>query len=165
MILLLLFLLVCSEALKVPSIRIQNTLANAAAVFSLSLTPTLFLNSQAIFASDATICPSALCPQGAKDLLVQTASFKDKEMLKSTIASWGTWNSEESGGRYAVGISRKKEYNINELCYIDKGKFTITPEIGKPIIVKSGDFVLFPKGLKCTWEVQEPVYKHWYEYE
>ena len=80
------------------------------------------------------------------------------------VDTWSTWSSSDSPN-YAVHKLKKKEYTINEICYIDKGKFTITPEGGDgAVLVQAGDFVTFPKSFKCTWDVYEPVFKHWYEY-
>jgi uncharacterized cupin superfamily protein len=35
-----------------------------------------------------------------------------------------------------------------------KGKVTVTPDGGAPVEIKAGDYVTFPAGMKCTWEVR-----------
>jgi uncharacterized cupin superfamily protein len=97
------------------------------------------------------------------------------------VNQWNTWSSADNP-KYAVHNKKKKVYETNEVCYIDSGKFKITPDIEvKPVAllgpgaidtplepiprtVVAGDFVIFPKGFSCTWEVEEPVTKHWFEY-
>ena len=37
----------------------------------------------------------------------------------------------------------------------------VTPEGGQPQEFRRGDLVVFPNGLSCTWEVLEPVEKHY----
>ena len=37
----------------------------------------------------------------------------------------------------------------------------VTPEGGEPVEMGSGDLVIFPKGMKCTWEIREDVNKHY----
>jgi uncharacterized cupin superfamily protein len=35
-----------------------------------------------------------------------------------------------------------------------------TPD-GKKVEIGKGDFVTFPKGLDCVWDVKEPIRKHY----
>ena len=37
----------------------------------------------------------------------------------------------------------------------------MTPSSGEPVHLQSGDFVTFPKGLSCVWDVKEPIKKHY----
>lgn len=80
-----------------------------------------------------------------------------KLMFSGQVDSWSTWSSGDVK-------FKNKIYSVKEVCYIDSGKFQITPEGGTPITVQAGDFVTFPKGFKCTWDISEPVFKHWKEY-
>lgn len=52
------------------------------------------------------------------------------------------------------------EYDTEEKCYFIEGKVKIKTPQGE-ILIQKGDFVTFKKGLKCTWEVLEPVKKHY----
>lgn len=35
---------------------------------------------------------------------------------------------------------------------------------GLPVVIRAGDFVSFPEGMACTWDILEPVRKHYKEY-
>ncbi len=51
-------------------------------------------------------------------------------------------------------------YETQEECLIIEGEVMIdTPEI--IYYIRKGDFVIFPKGLKCTWYIKEAVSKHY----
>ena len=76
----------------------------------------------------------------------------NKEQLKElNIDSWSPWECEVSTFDW--------EYDTNETCYIFEGKVTVTTEDGDEIDISKGDLVTFPKGLKCTWNVTEPIRK------
>lgn len=127
------------------------------AQLSAGLVLTLGIKAGAV---SSTVCPSSMCPSKAS-FYVKRATESQIRSLK--VDNWNTWSSSDSPS-YAVHKLKNKVYATNELCYIDKGKFTVTPKAGKPVEVKSGDFILFPKDFSCTWDVEEPVFKHWYEY-
>ena len=38
---------------------------------------------------------------------------------------------------------------------------TVTPELGPPVRFKAGDRVVFADGMRCVWEVHDPVRKHY----
>ncbi len=42
-----------------------------------------------------------------------------------------------------------------------EGKVTVTPENAEGVDFCSGDLVVFPKGMKCIWDIKEPVRKHY----
>jgi len=48
------------------------------------------------------------------------------------------------------------------MCYLLAGKVTVTPDDKslKPAEFGKGDFVTFPAGMSCTWDVSETVEKH-----
>jgi uncharacterized cupin superfamily protein len=52
-------------------------------------------------------------------------------------------------------------YQAQETCYFLRGKVIVTPQEGAPQELGRGDLVTFPAGLSCTWEVLEPVEKHY----
>lgn len=73
-----------------------------------------------------------------------------KEIKKAS--SWGVWEKEESEFPWF--------YDDKETCLILEGKVKVKTadqevEFGK------GDWVVFPQGLKCTWEIKEKVRKHY----
>ncbi len=52
-------------------------------------------------------------------------------------------------------------YDQPETCYVLRGRFVVTPEKGEPLQFQRGDLIRFPAGLSCTWQILEPVEKHY----
>ena len=73
-------------------------------------------------------------------------------MKKKGVFSWSIWSCEVSEFDW--------EYVDEESCYILEGKVELVSEF-ETVTFGSGDFVVFPKGLKCRWKVIEPVRKHY----
>lgn len=83
-----------------------------------------------------------------------TVEKLDKASIeKRGIMTWPIWTKEVS----RFGWS----YNNTEECYILEGKVNIETKDGKTVRFGKGDFVTFPKGLICTWDIKEPVRKHY----
>jgi len=73
--------------------------------------------------------------------------------LKSLgVFEWPTWEKQV--------CSFDWEYDSEEQCYFLEGKVIVHTQEGD-VLISKGDFVTFKKGLKCTWEVLEPVKKHY----
>jgi len=52
------------------------------------------------------------------------------------------------------------QYDEEEHCYILDGSVTVIgPE--NTVDIQPGDYVIFPKDLKCVWKVHEPIKKHY----
>lgn len=72
---------------------------------------------------------------------------------------------EAPDGKVTIGLwtcgtgSFHWTYDAPETCYILEGKAKIEREGKAPIILARGDVVLFPKGLKAKWTVEEPIRK------
>jgi hypothetical protein len=71
---------------------------------------------------------------------------------KNEAESWPIWEKEESEFPW--------EYFDQETCLILEGKAVVktsedTIEFGE------GDYVVFPKGLKCTWQIKKKIKKHY----
>ena len=76
----------------------------------------------------------------------------DEERLKSLgTDTWSPWECDPSSFDW--------EYDSDERAYGWEGKVKVTPENGEPVEIKKGDLVLFPKGMKCRWEVLEKIRK------
>lgn len=73
-----------------------------------------------------------------------------KEEIQNTL-NWEIWKKEVSVFPW--------EYDKKETCYILEGKAEVTSESGDKIIFTVGDYVIFQKGLKCTWVIIEPIKK------
>ena len=69
------------------------------------------------------------------------------------VYDWPIWRKEASKFPWT--------YDRQETCYILRGRFTVTPDGGEPQEFKRGDFITFPKGMSCTWEILEDVEKHY----
>jgi uncharacterized protein len=78
---------------------------------------------------------------------------KPTEAEKKECSRWPIWEKEVSVFPY--------EYDDKETCLILEGEVTITNEDGEKFNFRSGDFVVFPKGLKCTWDIKKDVRKHY----
>jgi hypothetical protein len=53
------------------------------------------------------------------------------------------------------------EYDVEETCFLLEGDVRITTDEGQVVELGKGDLVTFPRGLKCVWEIRQPVYKHY----
>ncbi len=51
-------------------------------------------------------------------------------------------------------------YSERESCYILKGEIEVTTDV-ETVSIQPGDFVVFPQGLNCRWNVKAPVRKHY----
>ncbi len=78
--------------------------------------------------------------------------LSEEEIGKKGIRSWPVWKK---------GISRFPwTYDSIEECFILEGEFIVQTD-SETVHVKPGDFVTFPSGLACTWEILKPVRKHY----
>ena len=79
---------------------------------------------------------------------------KDKKDLDSIGAlSWPIWQKEVSRFDW--------HYDDTEMCYILEGDVTVETKDGAKVSFGPGDFVTFPKGLDCVWDIKKPVRKHY----
>ncbi|MFH2028042.1 MAG: cupin domain-containing protein [Nanoarchaeota archaeon] len=78
---------------------------------------------------------------------------KPTEEEKQEASSWGIWEKEVSEFPW--------EYTKKENCYILDGEAEVTCESGEKVSFKKGDYVVFPKGMKCTWKIKKPIKKHY----
>lgn len=69
-----------------------------------------------------------------------------------TAAKWPIWTKEESEFDWS--------YSQIEQCLILEGEVDIVAD-SKKWSFKAGDYVVFPKGLKCKWIVKKAVKKHY----
>jgi len=99
--------------------------------------------------------PSLVPNMASVQAEIEVVSQPDQEFLeKKGVFGWGTWG---------CGVSKFPwTYGENESCYLLAGQVTVTPTNGggQPVSFGKGDFVTFPAGLSCTWDVTEAVQKH-----
>ncbi len=69
------------------------------------------------------------------------------------VYNWPIWSKEVSRFPW--------EYDKTETCYMLEGEAIVTPEGGEPVTITEGDLVVFPQGMKCEWQITEPVSKHY----
>ena len=68
------------------------------------------------------------------------------------VFNWPIWSCDVSEFPW--------EYLSQESCLILEGDIEVQTEF-ETVHIKTGDFVVFPKGLSCTWIVRKPVRKHY----
>lgn len=84
---------------------------------------------------------------------IEVKKLSDSEIKKMGIDSWPIWEKE---------ISRFDwYYDQTEDCLLLEGKVIVTSKDGMKVEFGKGNFVTFPKGLSCTWDIKEPVKKHY----
>lgn len=78
----------------------------------------------------------------------------DRDKLeKMGVLKWPIWTKEVSRFDW--------HYDEQERCYFLEGKVTVETKDGKKVSFGAGDFVTFPNGLDCTWDIKTPVRKHY----
>lgn len=84
---------------------------------------------------------------------IKVEKLNRKELEKRGVFSWPIWEKEVSRFDW--------KYDDIEECYFLKGKVTVETQNGDSVSFGKGDFVTFPKGLSCVWDIKEPVRKHY----
>lgn len=69
------------------------------------------------------------------------------------VESWPIWEKEVSSFPWS--------YSDKETCYILEGRARVQPDGGEAVEFGAGDLVVFPEGMKCTWEITSPIRKHY----
>jgi len=77
----------------------------------------------------------------------------EEELQRMDVAEWPIWEKEKSIFPWV--------YGTEESAYFLEGKIVVTTRHGKVYNIGKGDFVVFPVGLECTWEIVEPVSKRY----
>ena len=82
---------------------------------------------------------------------IEIKKAADENLKNLGLDSWSSWS---------CGVSEFDwEYDSDERCFIQEGKVVVTTDSGEKAEINKGDLVLFPKGLKCRWQVLEQVRK------
>lgn len=69
------------------------------------------------------------------------------------VTKWPTWQKEVSTFDWT--------FHEQEIAYILEGDCVITPTGGAPVSFGKGDLVTFPAGMTASWEVKQPLHKHY----
>jgi len=75
------------------------------------------------------------------------------ELEEKGVFGWPVWTHEEATFPWT--------YDADEECYILEGEVIVTPDGGAPVHIQAGDFVRFPAGMSCTWEITRAIRKHY----
>lgn len=85
---------------------------------------------------------------------IDVISNLEKSKLQADgVFDWPIWEKEVSSFPW--------HYDSTEECYILEGRVTVTPEGGEAVTVGAGDFVTFPAGMSCHWDITEAIRKHY----
>lgn len=84
------------------------------------------------------------------DVEVQQLSIEEIE--DKSIQNWPIWEKEVSEFPWY--------YQEDEACFILEGEIEVITT-DKILYIKPGDYVLFPRGLACHWNIKKPVKKHY----
>jgi len=84
---------------------------------------------------------------------IKVQKLSQEQLKRIGVFGWPIWEKEVSRFPWS--------YDSIEECYFLEGKVTVETEDGKNVSFGKGDFVTFPKGLSCTWNIKEPVRKHY----
>jgi len=84
---------------------------------------------------------------------IKVQKLSDEQLKKMGVFNWPIWTKEVSRFDWS--------YDSVEECLFLEGQVTVETKDGKSVSFGKGDFVTFPKGLSCTWDVKKPVKKHY----
>ena len=84
---------------------------------------------------------------------IKIEKLSEEKLKEMGINSWPIWEKEASRFDW--------HYDTTETCYILKGRVKVETKDGEVVSFGPGDFVTFPKGLDCVWDIAEPVRKHY----
>jgi len=85
---------------------------------------------------------------------IEVKKLSKEEMKKKGVLSWPIWEKEVSRFDW--------HYDDREECYFLAGKVVVETKDGDRVSFGTGDFVSFPQGLSCVWNITEPVRKHYH---
>ena len=78
---------------------------------------------------------------------------KPTDQEKKEAEKWPIWEKEQSEFPWV--------YSDQETCFIIEGDVIVTNEDGEEFHFKDGDYVVFPKGMKCKWKIGKDVRKYY----
>ena len=84
---------------------------------------------------------------------IKVEKISQEKLKNLSVFSWPIWEKEVSRFDW--------HYDEMERCYFLKGNITVETKDGKKVNFGKGDFVTFPRGLDCVWDIKEDVRKHY----
>ncbi len=85
------------------------------------------------------------------DIKIEKLSAKQREEMG--IYKWPIWKKEVSRFDW--------HYDAIEQCYILEGEAVVETKGGEKVSFSAGDFVTFPNGLDCVWDIKKAIRKHY----
>ena len=83
---------------------------------------------------------------------IEIIKLSGSKITEKNILQWPIWTCEVSEFNW--------EYSDEEACLLLDGEVEVSSEF-ETVKFFAGDYVVFPKGLKCRWKVAKPVRKHY----
>ena len=83
---------------------------------------------------------------------IEIIKLSESKITEKNILQWPIWTCEVSEFDW--------EYSDEEACLLLEGEVEVSSEF-ETVRFSAGDYVVFPKGLKCRWEVRQPGRKHY----
>ena len=83
---------------------------------------------------------------------IEITKLPEQKIIDREIRSWPIWTCDISEFDW--------EYSEQESCLLLEGEVEVESD-HETVKFSVGDFVVFPKGLKCRWKVTKPVRKHY----
>jgi len=87
------------------------------------------------------------------DAKIEVRKPSEEELKDLNIRSWPIWEKEVSTFDWF--------YDEKETCLFLEGEVEVELGDNSKVKVTKGDLVIFPKGLKCKWNVKRKVKKHY----
>lgn len=87
------------------------------------------------------------------DAKIEVRKPGDGELKDLNVKSWPIWEKEVSTFDWF--------YDEKETCFFLEGEVTIELSDKSKVKIAKGDLVIFPKGLKCKWDIKRKVKKHY----
>jgi hypothetical protein len=84
---------------------------------------------------------------------IKVQKLTQDELKKRGVLSWPVWEKEVSRFTW--------HYDSMEECYILSGRAVVETPDGEKASFGKGDFVSFPEGLSCVWDIKEALRKHY----
>ena len=83
---------------------------------------------------------------------IKIKQLSKAEIQNKGITNWPIWTCDISEFDW--------EYTEQESCMLLEGEVEVTTTT-EAVRFRTGDYVVFPKGLKCRWIVIQPVRKYY----
>ena len=84
---------------------------------------------------------------------ISVQKLSQDDLKKKGVFQWPVWSKEVSNFPWT--------YDSIEECYLLEGQVSVQTPEGNKVTFGKGDFVTFPKGISCNWDIKQAVRKHY----